>query len=469
MKIEELRGKKITVMGLGLLGGGVGNIRFLHAAGAKILVTDLKSREELSESLKALKDLKGIEYVLGQHRVEDFGKADLILKTPFAQWEENKYVKIALDKKIPVEMDSSLFFKLCKNKIIGVTGTKGKTTTASLIFEILKKAGKKPVPVGVGQVSVLDKLGKLEKESWVVFELSSWRLSGLRRNQLSPQIAVLTNLYPDHLNYYKKMEDYILDKKGIFACQKPGDFCIINWDDETLKQWEAEINSQIIKISQQKIERGKAVCIEDGIILLKDGIDERKILEIEKIKLKGRHNLSNILAAIGASFAAGVSLEKIREAVLELRTLPAHRLELVRELNGVKYYNDTASTTPESTVSGINSFEEPIILICGGADKNLDMSLLTETICRQVKGAVFLEGKATEKILSFMGKFFGQGVDEKKFPVVGSVEKALELACGSAEKGDVVLFSPGAASFGLFANEFERGNKFKEAVMKLKS
>ncbi len=466
MKSEDLKGKKITVMGLGLLGGGVGTVKFLNSLGAKILVTDIKSKEELASSLAILKNCKGIEYVLGQHRTEDFTKADMVIKNPGASWE-NKYVQMALEKKIPVEMDSSLFFKLCKNEIIGITGSKGKTTTATLIFEILKKAGRNPVAVGIGKISVLDKLRELGEDSVVVFELSSWRLSALGRNQLSPKVSVLTNIYPDHLNYYKNMAEYINDKKEIFRHQKSHDWCIINWDDETLNKLDPEIKAQVIKFSGHKIERGKAVCVENGAIYLNDGIDEKKILELSQISLKGKHNVANILAAIGAAYAVGIRLEEIREAVLEFKQAPAHRLEFIREWKGIKYYNDTAATTPESAISGINSFEEPLILICGGSDKKLDMSRLAKEICQKAKGVIFIQGAATDKILTEIKKIIGSEVDEKNFPVVTSMEKALELANNSADPGDVVLLSPGATSFGLFPNEFDRGEKFKAAVMKL--
>lgn len=466
MKIEDFKGKKITVMGLGLLGGGIGTVKFLNLAGAKVLVTDIKSKEELVVSIEALKDYKGIEYVLGQHRIEDFTKTDMVIKNPGASWE-NKYVKMALDKKIPVEMDSSLFFKLCKNEIIGVTGSKGKTTVATLIFEILKKAGKNPVAVGIGKVSVLDKLKELKKDSVVVFELSSWRLSALGRNKLSPKVAVLTNIHPDHLNYYKNMEEYISDKKEIFRYQKPHDFCVINGDDEILNKLSPEINSQIIKFSEHKIEKGKSVFMEEGIIYLNDGIDEKKVLDVSQISLRGKHNLANILSAIGAAYAMGINLEEIREAVMEFKKAPAHRLEFIRERKGIKYYNDTSATTPESAISGINSFTEPVILICGGSDKKLNMASLAQAICQKVKGVIFLRGAATDKIVAEIKKIIGPEASEKKFSIIESMEKALELANESAKSGDVVLLSPGAASFGLFANEFNRGEKFKKEVMKL--
>lgn len=452
-------------MGLGLHGGSIGTIRFLHSSGAKLTVTDLKSKDELKPSLDKLSDLKNINYVLGQHRPEDFTGADMIIKNPIVPWS-NKYIKLALEKNIPVEIDSSLFFQFCRNPIIGVTGTKGKTTTATLIYEILKTGGKIPVKVGIGQTSVLDKLNDLKADSIVIFELSSWRLSALGRCKLSPHVSVLTNIYPDHLNYYKNIEAYIKDKKHIYLNQTANDYCIINWDDEILNKLEPEIKSQIIKYSKNRISRGRSVFIDQGIIYLNNGIDEKKVLEIKEIKIRGEHNLGNILAGIGAAYAAGVSLGDIHSAILSFKGIP-HRLELVRELGGITYYNDTAATMPESAVFGIKSFEQPIILICGGADKNLDMAPLARAIHENAKGVVFLKGAATDKIIAEIRKILPEDERDKKFTVVETMDKAVEVARIATEAGDVVLLSPGAASFGLFANEFDRGNKFKEAVNKL--
>lgn len=466
MKVEELKGKKITVMGLGLLGGGLGVVRFLHSAGAKIIVTDLKSKEELESSLEKLKDLRGIKYILGKHRIEDFTQVDMIVKNPAASWE-NKYIKLALDKNIPVEVDSSLFFKLCRNTIVGVTGTKGKTTTSTLIYEILKEAGKNAIKVGIDKVSVLDKLKELKKDSIVVFELSSWRLSALGKYKISPQVAVITNIYPDHLNYYKNMDTYVQDKKYIFSNQAPNDFCVINWDDNKLREMSPEIKSQTIKFSHHEVSRGRAVYISNGSIYLNDGIDEKKVVDISEIKLKGKHNLVNILAGIGAAYSLGVKLEKIRKTILNFEKAPAQRLEFIREFKEVKYYNDTAATTPESAIQGIKSFEEPIILICGGADKNLDMSELARIICKKVEGVVFLKGEASDKIISEMNKILPENA-KKRFPIVESMKKAVEVAKTVAEPGDVILLSPGAASFGTFKNEFDRGDKFVEEVKKMK-
>jgi UDP-N-acetylmuramoylalanine--D-glutamate ligase len=465
MKIEDLKNKKITIMGLGLLGGGVGTVRFLFGAGAKLIVTDLKLKGELAPSLEKLKDLKNIEYVLGQHRPEDFVNTDMVVKSPPVSWN-NKYIKLALEKNIPVEMDSSLFFKLCKNPIIGITGTRGKTTTATLIFEILKAAGKNALKVGVGQIPALSKLNEIKKDSIVVFELSSWRLSALERYKLSPQIAVITNVYRDHLNYYKTMEDYIADKKNVFLHQKHNDTCVINWDNELIRNLGETVKSNLVRFSANRISSGKAVFVEKGAIYFNNEVDEKKLMDIADIKIRGIHNISNILAAIGACEAMGVDFSSMKKAITGFSGIP-HRLEFVREIRGVKYFNDTAATSPEGAIAGIGSFSEPIILISGGADKNLEVSELGKIIAEKIKGVIFLKGTATEKIINEVKKNIS--IDEKKeFTVVDSMVKAVELARNAAEVGDVVLLSPGVASFGLFQNEFDRGDKFKDAVKELK-
>lgn len=457
------KGKKVTVFGLGVHGGGLAITKFLVKYGAKVIVTDIKTKEQLATSLEKLKDIKNVEYVLGQHRPEDFMKADMIIKTPGAPWD-NKYIKLAAEKNIPIEMDSSLFFRFCKNPIIGVTGTKGKTTAATIIYEILKSAGKNPVKVGIGQVAVLDKLELLKKESVVVFELSSWRLSALAKEKKSPQIAVVKNILPDHLNYYKNMESYIADKKNIFLFQKPNDSLIINEDDEIVKKFAGEAKAQIIKFSYSPIREGKAVCVEDEAIYINNGNDSKKIIDIKDLKMRGRHNVSNMLAAIGAVFAYGVEIAEIKKAVLEFKGVP-HRLEFVKELRGVKYYNDTTATIPDAAISAINSFSEPVILIAGGTDKNLDFKNFIQEISK-VKKIILLKGTATDKILDVAKKIGAEKILNSG--IVDSMEKAVWEASLEAVAGDAVLLSPGSASFGLFANEFERGDKFKEAVSKLK-
>lgn len=465
MTTDFFKNKRVTVFGLGLHGGGVGTVKFLVKNGARVIVTDIKTKQQLASSLEKLKGIKNVEYILGQHRREDFTKVDMVIKTPAAPWN-NKHIKLASENNIPVEVDSSLFFKLCKNTIIGISGTKGKTTTATVIYEILKLAGKNPIKVGVGQVSVLDKLENLKKEAVAIFELSSWRLSALKKIEKSPSIAVLSNIFPDHLNYYQSMESYIKDKKNIFLYQNPKDWLVTNEDDENLRSITKEAKSQVVKYSKFPIKSGHSIFIEDETIYLNDGVDVKKIIAVENLKIKGRHNIGNIMAAIGAAYAYGVEISKIREALLNFKGM-AHRLEFVEEIKGIKFYNDTAATIPEAAISALDSFTQPVVLIAGGADKNLDFSLLGKAIIQKAKGLILLKGSATEKLLKEIKKNLPEEKGDEEFKIVDSIEKATEMAYRSAEAGDIILLSPGAASFGLFLNEFDRGNKFKEAIKNL--
>lgn len=466
MKKSDFKGKKITVMGIGLHGGGGAAVRFFAAAGAVVIATDMKTEKELAPSIEKLKDLKNITYVLGQHRMEDFENVDLVVKGPAVPWN-SKHIQAALKKKIPVEMDSSIFFKLCKLPIIGVTGTKGKTTTATLVSEILKTAGKKVFEVGIGQkpvLNVLEEIGE-ERNGSVVFELSSWRLSALGREGLSPHIAVLTNIHQDHLNYYGTMEKYIADKEYIFASQKADDYVVLNYDNESVRGLADKIKSKIIFFSALKSDLKNCIFIEKGKINYKRDEESVEMCDLSDIRLRGGHNLYNILAAAGAAVADGIAPEKICEAVKNFKGVP-HRLELVREIDGVKYINDTTATMPDAAIAGINSFSENIILIAGGADKNLVFKDFSKAIKEKVKKAILLKGEATEKIKEELKKIEAENKIDSEFD---SMEKAVIRAKSIAGPGDVVLLSPGAASFGLFLNEFDRGDKFRQAVGELEA
>ncbi len=451
-------------MGIGLHGGGVAAVRFFTAVGAKVIATDMKTEKELEPSLEKIKDLKNITLILGQHRMEDFTQVDLVVKGPAVPWN-SKHIQAALKKKIPVEMDSSIFFKLSKLPIVGVTGTKGKTTTASLIAEILKTAGKKVFTAGIGQkpvLSTLDEIGE-EKNGVVVFELSSWRLSALGRAGLSPHIAVMTNIHQDHLNYYGTMEKYIADKEFIFSSQKAEDYTILNYDDESILKIIGKIKSKKIFFSALKSSLDSSIFIEKGKINYKKSGEIGEICDLSDIRLRGGHNLYNVLAAVGATVAFGIAPEKICEAIKNFKGVP-HRLEFVRETDKVKYINDTTATVPDAAIAGINSFSKPIILIVGGADKNLEFSKFAKVISEKVKKVILLKGEATEKIKDELKKINAEKIIDSEFD---SMEKAVIRAKNISGPADVVLLSPGAASFGLFLNEFDRGEKFREAVGEL--
>lgn len=464
-------GKKVTVMGLGLNEGGVGTVRFLAERGAReIIVTDIKTEEELSPSVQALRDIKNIRFVLGGHAERDFIETDIVVKNPALPWT-NPFIRIAKEHGIPVTIDSAIFLDLCEAPVIGVTGTKGKTTTASLIAHILESDGRKVARVGISRKSVLGEFEKIDREGVVVFELSSWRLSALEEIRKSPTISVITNIYPDHQNYYDSMEAYVDDKKNIFRFQSSSDTVVLNADNAWTAGMGADAPGHVAWFSSES-EMGK--MRSDGffldrnrIIEVRDGISE-EMLEYSGKGLLGAHNRGNILAAVAAASTYGVRPESIRAGIDSFPGVP-HRLELVRERRGVSFYNDSAATIPEATISALRSFSSPVYLIAGGSDKNLDFDQLACAILERAKGIIFLKGIGTEKLLEGIRRQLAQcGRSGWRFEIVESMGKAVELAARSAEPGDVVLLSPGTASFGLFKNEFDRGDQFRDCVANLR-
>lgn len=466
LQASFFKDKRVTVFGLGLNMGGVGTVKFLAEHGAReIVVTDIKSRAELGSSLEKLAKYKNVTYILGQHRPEDFTRADMVIKNPVIPWT-NEYVKLAEKHNVPVEMDSSIFFALCKAPIIGVTGTKGKTTTTTLVAHILEQAKKRVVRAGIGQVGVLGMLGKIASESIVVFELSSWRLSALGRLKKSPGLAVLINIYPDHLNYYRTMEAYMADKKNIFLFQKQKDILVANFDDSAVRMLAQDAPGTIIWFSQGRLTDGDGVWVQDGKIWMRKQGEEKELLPLARISLKGEHNIGNVLAAAAAALAYGLSPKQVASGIESFSGVP-HRLEYVGEKNGVRYYNDTTATIPEAALAALRSFSEPVILIAGGSDKRLEFDAMAEEILRHSKGLILFKGDATEKLLAALKAHLPEEERNRPFAVVESMAKAVELATRGAEPGDVVLLSPGAASFGIFKNEFDRGEQFRKAVAEL--
>lgn len=446
--------------------GGVGTVQYLATHGAReIIVTDIKSREELGASLAKLASYKNITYVLGQHRREDFTEVDMVIKNPIIPWT-NEYILLAQEHGVAVEMDSSLFFLLCKAPIIGVTGSKGKTTTASLIAHMLESAEKKVLRVGISQVGVLGVLDQVTPEHVIVFELSSWRLSALTHLKRSPHIAVVTNIFPDHLNYYKTMSAYIDDKKNIFRFQKANDVVITDFDNPLSRDMMEDAPGSVLFASVSQPIDGDGAWLADETLFVSEQGKESVLLPVSEVPLKGTHNISNVLLATLAVLSFGVTLKDVRAGIKSFAGIP-HRLEKIAVKNSVTYYNDTAATIPDAAIMALRSFPEPVILIAGGSDKRLDFTLFAEEILARPKGLILFRGEGTEKIIWAIRRLLPDKEKDRPFEVVESMGKAVELASRSALPGDVVLLSPGAASFGLFKNEFDRGEQFRKAVENL--
>jgi UDP-N-acetylmuramoylalanine--D-glutamate ligase len=458
----NFKNKRVVVMGLGLHGGGVNITKWLFKKGAKILVTDFKKKNQLLSSLKMLRGLP-IKYILGRHRVDDFKNADLIVQNPGVP-NDSKYLKIAKKYNIPIENEAGIFFKIYPGKIIGITGSRGKSTVSYLTHLIFKNKYKNVFLAGNIRIkSMFEVVDKLRKNDKVILELSSWQLEGLDKHKISPHVSLITNIFPDHLNRYKSYEDYIKAKKIIFKYQKKNDFCILNFDSKACRLMKKGVNSKIYWFSKNYQPGLKGCFLVKDNIIFKNGFQKLYICKKNDIKLLGSHNLENVLASVCLACLYKIDPNLIKKAITSFSGLE-DRLEFIRKFNQVRFYNDTTATIPEATICALKSFDQRVILISGGTDKNLNYKSLAQEIKKAVKALILLKGNATDKLKKELIKIkYKDLLLETK-----SIDQAVKEANKVSEKNDIVLLSPGAASFGLFVNEFDRGEKFKKAVDGLK-
>lgn len=439
------KNKKVLVMGLGLLGGGIATTKWLVKHGAKVTVTDLKTRKQLALSIKALGPIaKKIKTVLGKHRDIDFKMNEIVVVNP-AVPRQSKYLKIAKRHGARLENEASIFFELCKNPVIGVTGTRGKTTTVNWIYHLLKR--KFPNAVLTGNSSekpMLNVLDKLDGKSPVVVELSSWHLEFLPLSRQAPHIAVITNIYPDHLNRYRSLEDYALAKANILKNQVKNDYLILNGSNKWLKFFLKKFASWQIK--------GKVVY--PSLEAVKNAGEFREG--------HGEHNLENLAVAVAVVRLVGVPKALVEKGIASLPQVK-FREETVYRSRNLRIVNDTTATSPDGTIAALRRFgKENLILIAGGTDKNLEFDEWAEFVKKFLKPErlFLLNGSATKGMVSALGKI---GFWKNRKPNLFDDFKKLLMAVRKGvkhEKKAVVLFSPGAASFEKFKNEFDRGEKF---------
>jgi UDP-N-acetylmuramoylalanine--D-glutamate ligase len=459
--LSDIAGKHITVMGLGLNGGGEAVTSFLSKYGAILTITDMKSPEELAPTLKKLKeDLKidegKITYVLGHHDIKDFENAYCVIKNPGVKYDGNKFLAAAKH----IETDLSLFLQFCPAPIIAVTGSKGKSSTASAIYYGLCKAGFDAKLGGNITVSPLSFIDTCTEKTPVVLELSSWQLADLRgRHILKPRIAVLTTIVPDHQNWYHAMEPYIADKKLIYADQSGDDVLLCadrnNWGNE----FASEAPAHVIRYPMQP----EKTWLND-------------------ISVPGEHQKQNVYNAYLVLCEMGV---KHADAIKIMQSYPGieHRLEYFYTWNRIKFYNDTTATVPEAAVAAIKAFKEPVHFMGGGTDKGLELDLLADALAEEietqrVRSIRLLEGTGTKNLIKLLKKrkvaYIGPFDSLKS--MLNDFKKAItdkeQLSAVVDSKSEthsnfVVVFSPGATSFGMFDNEFDRGTKFKETVKEI--
>jgi len=442
---DYFAGKSITLMGLGLLGRGVGDAEFLAPLVKELVVTDLKTETQLAESVARLKKFPNIVFHLGQHVLEDFQGRDLVIKAAGVPLD-SPYIAEAKKHNIPVRMSADLFAELSGVPVVGVTGTRGKSTVTHLLAYILATAGKKVLLGGnVRGVSTLSLLKDVSSDAIAVLELDSWQCQGFGDAHISPQVAVFTTFFPDHMNYYGgSMEKYFADKANIFTNQTPEDTLVLG--------------EQVAPFIKEYAYDKKIAAHTE--IAGSTNVPKKWILEIV-----GEHNRYNAGLAIAAADALGVDMDSIEEAVKIFPGVEG-RLEYMGEKNGIKMYNDNNATTPEATVAALTALGEKknIILITGGSDKNLSLDVLVAGVNATCKALIPLAGTGTDRLLTSLM------TSATHLPFLGpfsSVQEALQEAMRHAVAGDIILFSPAFASFGMFKNEYDRNDQFKAAVAAL--
>jgi len=433
------KGKRVIVMGLGLLGRGLADTIFLARHGAIVTVTDLKTEEELALSVERLKGLE-IELKLGGHDQVDFTKADMILRNADVP-PTSRYLRQAAENGVPVEMDESLFSKLFGGTVIGITGTRGKTTTTTLIHRILSRV--RPGVRLAGNIkgcATLPLLDAVSDKDTVVLELSSWQLQGFHEAKISPTASVFTNIYPDHLNRYGSMNDYVFDKKAIYCYQQGRDFCVFNGDQPECATLFKEAPAG------------------------RDLFSVRDVPNDWRIKLPGLHNRSNVAGALSLCTKLGVEMEAVREATEQFPGVE-HRLQTIAVKNGVTFINDATSTTPVAGCAALEAMgNQRVFLIAGGADKKLDPAPFVEAAASKTYRIALLKGDGTNPIREGL---VANGAEGKIVGSFDNLRDAVLQLLAEAQPGDVVLLSPACASFGMFQNEFHRGDTFVSIVNEL--
>ena len=458
---DNYRGKRVTIMGLGVFGGGIAAARFFAERGAVVTVTDLKGEDKLAASVEALSDCT-IRYRLRRHRVADFVNADIVVPSP-AVPRDHRLLRLAAGHGAELQTEMNLFVGRCPARIVGITGTNGKTTTSAMVGHILGASGWRTWLGGNIGRSLLADVPEISPEDCVVLELSSFQLEWFPQTGVSPHVSVVTNIAQDHLDRHKTMQAYMAAKWPILANQCRDDWAILNAGCELLDAWRAEAPGRVFPFSsKQELSEG-AFCREGSIIVAMDG-RETAFAPIEALGLPGEHNLENALAGVAVCAVLGLAPAEVERGLRSFKGVE-HRLELVAQIDGVRYFNDSKATTPDATIVALKSFDCPIVLIAGGSGKGLSFNEMAAEFARRARGLVVV-GATGEEIASCVRTASNGGVEAV---ACSSLEEAVLAAKGIAQPGDVVLLSPGDASYDMFNNYEERGDMFKHLVRSLGS
>ncbi len=454
--LESLQGRSIAVIGMGVSNTPL--IRMLLRAELKVTVCDKSPRERVEEQAAELESL-GAKLRLGPDYLAKIHKADVIFRTPGLSPNAPELQKAVAGGSI-LTSEMELFFRLCPCPIIGVTGSDGKTTTTTLISEFLKEAGKNVYLGGNIGRPLLPDVDGMTPDDVAVVELSSFQLMSMDH---SPNVAVFTNLSPNHLDYHHTMEEYTSAKLNIFCHQKPEDRAIFNYDNDITRSLAKMAVGQAMLFSRkQKLEEG--VYLRDNAIWLTNSMGSREVLPMADIRIPGVHNIENYMAAIAA--VDGIVPDKCVRAVARRFTGVEHRIELVRELNGVRYYNDSIGTSPTRTMACLDSFDQKLIIIAGGYDKGVPFTQLGIAMVEKVK-VLILTGDTAPAIKKAVEEAEGYAESGLRLIETDDLASAVSAARDAAQAGDVVVLSPACAAFDRFKNFMERGKVFKRLVNEL--
>ncbi len=482
---REFRGRRVTVMGLGAFGGGEGVVRFLSDRGARITLTDLKTESDLSETLARLDGCRIESLHLGGHREADFQDADFIVVNP-AVPRGNPFLKLAQQAGVELTSEMNLFVELNRGGVVAVTGSVGKSTTTALLERMLAAAGLKTWLGGNIGRSLLPDVDAIRPSDLVVLELSSFQLTDLDRIRFRPDVAVVTNLRPNHLDWHADLDEYRWAKQTVLRWQRADDVAVLNADDPDVCGW--PIRGRVSWFGTEPVDRSPQPTFDSDD---REDDDEpeaaaptppprrgcfvagrtlrtpRFSIDLDQqFPLPGRHHAQNAAAASAAALEMGVSERGIRDALVNFTGLP-HRLQLLGAFHGRRFFDDSKATTPEAAMAALDSFEEPVVLLAGGSDKHVDLGPFAEAIADRVKAVVLMgqtAGELERRLVDLINKGGARRLRADRVEVAASFGQACRAAFRLSHPGDVVLLAPGCASYGWFNNYVERGVAFRRAV-----
>ena len=453
----EVRGKKVTVVGLGI--EGVDLVRYLAAQGAQVTASDARTPDRLVHRLKEL-DGVPVRFSLGQNAVADTVSADAVFVSQGVPLDIPA-LQAARGKGIPLSSMTRLFLELCPGPVVGITGSNGKTTATRLVGDMFAAAGRPHAVGGNIGVGLLGLLEDLMPETWVVVEISHTQLELIGR---SPHVACVLNITPNHLDRYG-WADYVDLKGRILAHQSTGDLAILNYDNEVTRKMAEGAAGEVLFFALEAGHPGDGAFLRDGVVICRRGGRESPVLKAADVPLRGRHNMENVTAAVAVGAACGLSPSDMASAIRAYRPAP-HRLELVSNVDGADYYDDSIATTPERTLAGLRSFEEPVVLLLGGREKHLPLEEMATEACRRCR-AVVVFGEAAPVLDEALRAASQDLPHEERTPVLktGPLAEAVSAAHSVARPGDVVLLSPACTSFDAFENFEQRGEAFRGLVL----